>query len=328
MAERGSRSWRSRPRRVIAILVGGFLMAGSLLFSGQDPSASAARKKIILDTDIGDDIDDAFALALALQSPELDVLGIVTTHGATDKRARLVARLLGEWGREGIPVVMGVKTSDESPRQYPWAKRPGPRGSIRRNAMGFYGEQFTRYPGEITLIAIGPLTNIGAFIERQGDIFRRVGKVIIMGGSLAYRYDDFGYGEPRGPVAEYNIKTDIPAARKLLRSGVPIIMVGLDATTRLTLDEVKRRILFQRSTPLTDALALLYHLWGGVTPTLYDPMAVAMAVDPSLCRTQPVHVVVDDAGITRLVEGASPNVRVCLDPQVDRFFRLLMTRLL
>lgn len=303
-------------------------MVSSSPFPEHHRSAPVARKKVILDTDIGDDIDDAFALALALQSPELEVLGIVTTHGATDKRARLVAHLLGELGRDDIPVVMGVKTSDEPPRQYAWARRSGPSRPIGRDAMGFYRQQLTRHPGEITLIAMGPLTNIGAFIQREAGVFSRVREVIIMGGSVAYRYDDFGYGEPRGPVAEYNIKTDIPAARKLFRSGVPIIMVGLDATTRLILDEVKRRILFRRSTPLTDALALLYHLWGGVTPTLYDPMAVAMAIDPRLCRTQPVHVIVDDAGITRIIDGARPNARACFDPRVDRFFHLLMTRLL
>jgi inosine-uridine nucleoside N-ribohydrolase len=288
---------------------------------------SVEKKKVILDTDIGDDIDDAFAVALALASPDLEIVGVTTAHGATDKRARIVGRLLHETKMDHIPVAIGVKTSDASPPQYPWAERFDVTKSAPP-AVDFIIEKLNQYPGQIMLIAHAPLTNIGAVIDRDAAAFKKVKEVILMGGSIAFSYDDLGYSKPTGPVAEYNIKTDIPAARKLFASGVPITMVGLDVTTRLKLDEVKRQALFKRGTSLTDALTLLYHVWGGVTPTLYDPMAVAMAIDATLCQTRPVHIVVDDEGITRVAPDKPANACACLEPQVDRFFQLFMTRLL
>ncbi|MBI3951397.1 MAG: nucleoside hydrolase [Acidobacteria bacterium] len=286
------------------------------------------KKKVILDTDIGDEMDDAFALALALTSPELEVIGITTAHGATDKRARIVRRFLHEMRMDPIPVAVGVKTSNASPVQYPWAERFSVGDSSEPRAIDFYIEKLTQHPGQITLIAHAPLTNISAVINRDAAAFKKVKEVIVMGGSIAYGYDDLGYTEPTGPAAEYNIKTDIAAARKVFASGVPITMVGLDATTRLALDEVKRRALFKRSTPLTNSLALLYHLRGETTPTLYDPMAVAMVIDPGFCQVRPMYIVIDDEGITRTVSDKSANALVCFQPQVDRFFQVLLSRLL
>lgn len=310
---------------IVAML---FALVLGPLFGSSAGIVSAERKKVILDTDIGDEMDDAFALALALTSPELEVIGITTAHGATIKRARIVGRLLHEIGMERIPVAAGMKTSEFSPLQYPWAERAGAASPTQRPAVDFYIEKLRQYPGRITLIAHGPLTNIGALIDRDPTALKKFQEIIVLGGSIAFSYEDLGYTEPTGPVAEYNIKTDIPAARRLLASGVPITMVGLDATTRLALDEVKRRTLFKQSTPLTDSLALLYNLRGEVTPTLYDPMAVALAIDPTLCQTQPAHITIDDEGITRMVPNKPINARVCIRPQVDRFFQLLMGRLL
>jgi inosine-uridine nucleoside N-ribohydrolase len=103
-------------------------------------------------------------------------------------------------------------------------------------------------------------------------------------------------------------------------------MIPLDST-QLKLDEVKREILFQRSTPLTDALTLLYHLWGGQTPTLYDPVAVSSALEPGICPTQPMKIEVDDKGYTKPLSGA-PNAQVCLKSNEEEFFHLYMTRVL
>jgi inosine-uridine nucleoside N-ribohydrolase len=148
-----------------------------------------------------------------------------------------------------------------------------------------------------------------------------------MGGSIAYSYDDLGFSAPTGPVPEWNIKCDVASARKLFASGVPIIMMGLDATNQLKLDETKRRLLFSHAAPLTDALTLLYFLWGKETPTLYDPMAVAMTVDASLARLTPAHIEIDDAGITRVTPGPV-NARYGTQPRVDAFFDMYMQRVL
>jgi inosine-uridine nucleoside N-ribohydrolase len=139
-------------------------------------------------------------------------------------------------------------------------------------------------------------------------------------------YNDLGYLPAHGPDPEYNIMSDIPSARRLFASGVPLYVMPLDST-QLKLDEIKREIIFRKSTPLTDDLTLLYHLWGQQTPTLYDPVAVAFALKPDLCPATPMRLEIDDKGYTRPVEG-SPNTQVCLDSKEEAFFHFYMDRVL
>src|SRR6202012_4768010 len=120
----------------------------------------AQRQKVIIDTDIGDDIDDAYALTLALHSPQFEILGVTTAWGDTTLRAQLAARLLAAAGAKKIPVLPGVpthSTSDFSQRAWAAAGPPTAHG----NAVDFLLAQAKRYPHQITLIAIGPLTNVG-----------------------------------------------------------------------------------------------------------------------------------------------------------------------
>lgn len=284
-------------------------------------------EKIIIDTDIGDDVDDAFAVALALRSPELQIVGITTAFGDTETRAKLVDRLLGEVGRQDIPVAAGVATQTKdnfSQRRYAegghFARASHPK------AVDFMLEQIRRYPGEITLVAIGPLGNVGALIDRDANAFRKLRRVVLMGGSIYRGYGDVGYALPRGPQPEWNILNDVSSAQKLFAAGVPIFVMPLDST-QLKLDEVKRAILFRAGTPLTDALTLLYHEWGQETPTLFDVMTVAYILDPQLCPATPLRIRVDEKGST-LVEPGTPNAQVCLDSDSDLFFRFFMRRMI
>jgi purine nucleosidase len=284
-------------------------------------------EKIIIDTDIGDDVDDAFAVTLALHSPELQILGISTTFGDTETRAKLLDRLLGEAGRQDIPVAVGtpgIAKGAFTQRRYAEAGRFTKLSHPK--AVDFILEQIRRYPGQITLIAIGPLMNVGALIDKDQETFRKLRRVVLMGGSIARRYGDLGYAPPRGPEAEWNIVNDIASAQKLFTSGVPIYMMPLDST-QLKLDEVKRAILFQAGTPLTDVLTLLYHEWGQETPTLFDVMTVAYILEPELCPVQPMRIRVDDKGFTR-VEPGVPNAQVCLNSDSEAFFRFYIRRML
>lgn len=151
-----------------------------------------------------------------------------------------------------------------------------------------------------------------------------------MAGSIRRGYGDLGYLPNRGPSAEYNIAMDIPAARKLFASGVPLYVMPLDST-QLKLDEVMRATLFSQGAPSTDALALLYQQWTASTlnptPTLYDAMAVAEVIDPSLCPTQPMRIRIDDRGYTR-VEPGQANANVCLRSDSDRFFHFYIPMVL
>jgi inosine-uridine nucleoside N-ribohydrolase len=294
-------------------------------------SPAPAPQKVIIDTDIGDDIDDAFAVALALRSPELQILGVTTTFGDTETRAKLLDRFLAEAGRPEIPVAAGTPSPVKSTftqRRYAEAghfAKPG-----HANAVDFLLQQIQRYPGEITLIAIGPLMNVGAAIDKDPATFRKLKRVVLMGGSIKRGYGDLGYGPPQGPQPEWNFLNDIPSAQKLFASGVPLYVMPLDST-QLKMDEVKRAFLFSQGTPVTDALTLLYHQWGQETPTLFDPMTIAFIVNPALCPVQPMHIRVDEKGFTRPDPGPAnapnpPNAQICLDSNPDAFFRFYLSR--
>ncbi|HEX6504949.1 MAG TPA: nucleoside hydrolase [Terriglobales bacterium] len=296
-------------------------------FAGAQTLPTTPRQKIIIDTDIGDDIDDAFALALALSSPEFEILGVTAAWGDTQMRARVVDRMLCETGMDNIPIAAGASTESKLVLDHaPFARSFWKPVRHYGPAVDFILDQIRKYPHQITLIAIAPLKNIGDVIERDPQTFNKLKRVVIMGGSVYRGYNDLGYLPSHGPDPEYNIVSDIGAARRLFASGVPLYVMPLDST-QLKLDEIKREIIFRQSTSLTDDLTLLYHLWGGQTPTLYDPVAVAYALQPNLCPTQPMRLEIDDKGYTRPSAGA-PNAEVCLDSREEDFFRLYMSRIL
>jgi purine nucleosidase len=325
--------WGKTMNRIAAVM-SLFLLASSFgnragAQSGSE-LPSKAPSKIILDTDIGDDIDDAFALALALRSPEIELIGITTAWGDTELRARLANRLLKEAGSTSIPVLAGIATTNKTNfTQADWA-RQGDAAVPKRDAVKFLLDEARMRPGEVTLVAIGPLTNIGATIDRDAQGFRKFKRVVLMGGSIRRGYGDLGYAPDRGPEPEYNIYSDVKAAQKLFGSGVPIFMMPLDST-QLLLDENKRTLLFSTGSKLTNALAALYFQWvkatRAPTATLFDAMAVAYAVNPEMCPVEPLHIDVDDKGMTKQASGA-PNASACLSSDSENFFHFLLPRLM
>jgi purine nucleosidase len=312
----GDRRWIAVPRCILGLA----LCLCPALGTAQAPTP----EKIIIDTDIGDDVDDAFALALAVKSPELEILGVTTTFGDTETRARIVDRFLGEVGHPEIPVLAGKPTATKnamSQRRYADGRFTKP---SHPDAADFILDQIRKCPGEITLIAIGPLMNVGAAIDKDPATFRKLKRVVLMGGSVRRGYGDLGYTPPVPPMPEWNILNDIPSAQKLFTSGVPLFVMPLDST-QLKMDEVKRAFLFTQGTPMTDTLTVLYHLWGQETPTLFDPMTLAFVLRPQLCPVQPLHIRVDEKGFTR-EEPGTPNAQVCLDSNSEDFFRFYLKR--
>src|SRR5207247_10428709 len=212
---------------------------------------------------------------------------------------KLLDRLLGETGYPNIPVAAGaVSSTNNTFTQRRYAEGGNFARVPHARAVDFILDQIRRNSGQITLVAIAPLVNVGALIDKDPETFRKLRRVVMMGGSIARRYGDLGYAPDRGPEPEWNIKNDIPSAQKLFASGVPIFMMPLDST-QLKLDEVKRAMLFQAGTPLTDALTLLYHEWGQETPTLFDVMTIAYILNPQLCPVKPMHIQIDNKGFTR-----------------------------
>jgi len=290
---------------------------------------SVVPELAILDTDIGDDIDDAFALALALRSPELRILGVTTEFGDTELRAQLLDRYLGAAGRGDIPVAAGVQTPHTNIfTQAAYARQAAERK--HPDGVKVLLEQIRAHPGEITLIAIGPLVNVQAAIERDAATFRKLKRVVMMGGSI-YRGYDGQNGERRPADAEWNISRDPAGLRALLGVGVPVFMMPLDST-QIHLQTKEREAIFAHGSPLTDQLTLLYHQWRAGTeghpaaPTLFDPVAVAYAVRPELCPATPLRLEVDDKGFTRPVDGAA-NAQVCLKSDETGFLELLLGRI-
>jgi inosine-uridine nucleoside N-ribohydrolase len=155
-------------------------------------------------------------------------------------------------------------------------------------------------------------------------------RVVLMGGSIYRGYDRAGSTAPQPAEPEYNIARDPMSAQKLVRSGVPIFMLPLDST-QIKFDQSRRSQLTAISTPMTDALQVLIAEWsqstGQTSPTLFDAVAVAYALDAATCLMTPVHIDVDGQGMTRATPGVA-NAQACLVPQQDAFFALLMPRLL
>ena len=314
---------------VVAALLLPFSGARAGAQAAASTQAASAPQLAILDTDIGDDIDDAFALALALRSPELHILGITTAFGDTELRARLVDRVLAALERKDIPVATGVATPHDNVFTQAAYARQEP-DHAHPDGVKFLLDQISAHPGEITLIAIGPLNNIQAAIEHDPTTFRKLKRVVMMGGSVYRGYDDGKSEEHRPPDAEWNIARDPAGAKALLASGVPIFMMPLDSTQIHLLTPERERI-FSFGSPLTDQLTLLYHQWIAGTgthspaPTLFDPVAVTYAVRPDLCPATPLRVEVDDEGFTRPVAG-EPNVQVCLKSDEKGFMEFLLGR--
>ena len=288
--------------------------------------AAPKPQLVLLDTDIGDDIDDAFALSLLLSSPEVKLLGISTAFGDTELRARLTDRFLGAVGRSDVPVGAGVETKTTNIfTQEAYARRAPERK--HGDGVKLLLDEIQKHPGEVTLIAIGPLGDVRAAIERDAATFHKLERVVIMGGSV-YR----GYG-PVGtkPQVEWNAGQDPEGLRALLASGVPVYMMPLDST-QIALSNDEQDGVFSAGSPLTDQITLLYHQWKARSgwhptgPNLFDPVAAAYAIRPELCPAKPMHIDVDEKGMTRPADGA-PNANVCLAVEEKGFLEFLIGRI-
>ena len=290
------------------------------------------KQKVILDCDLGGDIDDAFAVALVISSPEFDVLGITLDHGLTEKRAQIACRMLYETGLEQIPVAVGRQTpnvigedKELAPYlpQYNWAEGFSKVKPINKPAADFIIEMLRKYPHEIVLFTVGPVTNIADVVRRDPEALKLARRVVSMFGSFY-----LGYGSDPVPDAEWNVRADVASAKLYAASGAPITYAGLDVTTFVTLEADHRLKLLMRQSPLTNSLCALYSLWGHETPTLYDVVAVGMVLWPELFSWRPAHVKVIDGGYTVIEESKEPNCEVGMAINKKEFLTRIMQRYL
>jgi purine nucleosidase len=305
----------SHRRRIVLALV---LVAVAVLPAG----AQQARTKVILDTDIGTDIDDAWALGYAVNSPLFELLGVTVTDADTPQRARLACKLLHRVGRTDVPVAVGRQTPavppDRVDYQFTWAEDFQSYKPVATPAVEFLADHIRRNPGEVTLIAVGPLHNIGDLVRRHPDVVPLVKRVVLMSGSIGAN------AWSSSPVQEWNVKLAIPEAQAVYAARWPMTIVPLDSTTYVRLEERERELLRKTRTPLVVALEALIRLWTdgpGSRMTLHDQLALAEAQHPGrfFGRCEPMPLRVDNEGYTRVDNANGRPVTVCLEPKRNEF---------
>jgi purine nucleosidase len=285
-------------------------------------AAQQSRVKVVLDTDIGTDIDDAWALGYALKSPTFQLLGVTVSDADTRQRARLACKLLYRLGRTDVPVAIGRQTPavppDRVDYQFMWAEDFQEYKAVAMPAVEFLADLIRKNPGEVTLIAVGPLQNIGDLVRLHPDVVPLVKRVVLMSGSIA------GNAFSPSPVPEWNVKLAIPEAQAVYSAAWPVTIVPLDSTTYVRLDDQERESLRKAGTPLTIALEALLRLWTNQPSsrmTLHDQMALAEAQQPGRffahCDAMPLRV--DAEGYTRVDKIAGRPVAVCLEPKRQDF---------
>ncbi|MFH1069984.1 MAG: nucleoside hydrolase [Candidatus Glassbacteria bacterium] len=255
---------------------------------------------------------------------------MTVADGPTEARARVSCRLLWETGQESYPVAAGRPTrpGSEPAPQLHWGEGFDRYRPSAEPAADFIIRLLKKYPHQVTVISVGPVTNLGDVIAKDPEAWKLVKEVYSMFGSF---YMGYG-GDPR-PSAEWNVVADVKASQAFMTSGVPITLAGLDVTTMVKYDEKRRLQLLFRNSPLTDALCALYTLWSidrpvERTPTLFDPVAVTMAITDRFVRVREANVRVTDEGYTVIDESRAPNCRIGVSIDTDGFIDWLARRLL
>ena len=318
-------------------------------------------KRIIVDTDIG--IDDALALILALKSKELRLEAITTVSGNVhvDKCTKNALRILELMDRKDVPAAKGA--SRPLKRELHTAEHvhgkdglgdsglPEPKiKPIDKVAADMIIEKVARDPGEMTLVPIGPLTNIALAMEREPRLAEKVKEIVLMGG--AYGVSRYGYGNAT-PVAEFNIYTDPEAARRVYESGAQVTAIGLDITndpetllTQEDLGEIERAdsTAAQVVVKITENL-LNYNerRIGRRAMAIHDAIAVSYLIYPNLFTVKKYRVDIETKGefttgqtVTEKRIGtlendadiSEANVHICTSVRGRQLVNLLVNRIM
>ncbi|MGE5557292.1 MAG: nucleoside hydrolase [Bacillota bacterium] len=281
--------------------------------------------KLLLDTDIGSDIDDAVCLAYLLAQPQCELLGVTTVTGEADKRAMMVSALCKSAGKN-IPVYPGAEEPLLIPSYQPrapqakalsnWAHDSGfPRGE----AVEFLRSTIRKFPGEIILLAIGPLTNIALLFKADAEIPRLLKGLAIMGGVFTNRLAGVG------PL-EWNIVCDPHAAEIVYQAPVGVHRsVGLDVTCRVTMNarQVKEKFSSGLLRPVLDFAKVWFE--ERETVTFHDPLAAATIFDDKICGFHRGNVEVELIspklrGFTGWKADEKGRHEVALEVDAGRFF--------
>jgi inosine-uridine nucleoside N-ribohydrolase len=320
-------------------LLATLLLLAPLPLAGAAEKAANGKIPVILDTDIGDDIDDTWALALLLRSPELDLKLVVTDFGDTVYRAKLVARLLEVAGRTDVPIGIGQRTAEKGGAQEEWvkgydlARYPG---KVHQDGVQALIDTAMASPVPMTLIAIGPPPNLKLALEREPRLASKL-RFAGMYGSV-----HSGYAEGSAPEPEWNVKAAPAAARAVLSAPwLEAISTPLDTCGRVQLDGERYARVLSSADPLAKAIVENYTLWcprhewctrdaGYVkakSSTLFDAVAVYLAFSRELVRVERLGVRVGDDGSTTPDPAGRPLAWATSWKDLEAFEELVAKRL-
>jgi len=290
---------------------------------------------IIIDTDIGDDIDDALAVAFAVRRPELSIKAITTVFRRTDLRAAILAKLLSVLGADDIPIAPGLRLpirgvpddvrrrlEEGEPNQYAFVK---PDDDIRPftsdDAVGLIIDTVNKFENDITVVTIGAISNLAAAIEKEPAIVKKVNQIAIMGGA------------PFANRVEHNIKCDPDAAKVVFNCGAKIFLGAFEPTCQIIMTPAHIERLKACRTPLSGALVELIECWWPrrgpkVGPVLYDVAPILWCFEKKFFKTQPMRVDVETEGtLTRgytVPVRGEPNMEVCSELDAKGILELFM----
>lgn len=334
------------------------MLALLLLAAVAVPAAAQSTQKIIFDTDFAfPPQDDAMALFFVLNSPELDVLGITTVAGnrSVNIATADVLKILEVTGRTEIPVYQGAaapwlhKGSDWDTRRHggwyanePARTPPGGFATTKKlesqGAIDYLVQTVMHHPGQVTILAIGPLTNIAMALRMEPRFAASVKQLVIMGGAIASLPDGGGNHTPN---AEFNFYVDPEAAQVVLRSGIPIVLSPLNVSRKARFTKADYDKIVAVETPITrlikDHLGPGYQQRADRIALMYDQVAAVALVAPELIKTVELVVDVDaNPGPSYGVSVGAPQtwpggegavkMQVQTDLEWDKFIRLYIER--
>jgi inosine-uridine nucleoside N-ribohydrolase len=306
-------------------------------YAAQNNRSTGRVTPVILDTDIGDDIDDTWALGFLLRCPELKLVLAVGDNGKPEYRARLLAKFLNEAGSGDVPVGLGmeVKTDGTTP-QASWIsdyQLSHYSGKIHRDGVQAIIDTIMKSPEPVTLIAIGPVQNIAEALKRQPGIAKRC-RFVGMHGSVRR-----GYGSDRKAEPEYNVKIDTQACQRVFTADWEMTITPLDTCAQVKLSSETYQSLRKAHNRIAPLVIANYEAWTRdksqkdqeaakvTSTTLFDTVAVYLAFQSDFCAMENIGIRVTDAGMT-VEDPAARKMNVALDwKDLVGFEHLLAERL-
>jgi len=275
-----------------------------------DKALNTPPPPVILDTDIGDDVDDTWALCMLLGAPKVDLRLIVTAFDDVAVKTRLTAKILDRAGRTDVPIGMGVKTSDRPIKQAAWLgdyRLEDYQGVVHNDGVEALFAAIHATPAPVTICVIGPQTNLAAALARDPSIAHKA-RIVAMAGSVHVGYN----GQP-GRDPEWNIRADIAAARRVFAAPWPITLAPLDITASLMLSGDRYREIETSPSALAAVVVENYRLWAerikypeNGSSVLHDTVAAYLTYDDASLELENLNLLVDDEGRTIPAPGGRP----------------------